>query len=96
MRVPKASLANLPSGDTCAGPGKADEEVHTINSCCWVVLNSQVNVLVDTEAEVSGLAEVLCEELIFLNFEATLDNFESLLSSDGNVDGDLFVTTDSE
>jgi len=84
------------SGDTLTRAGHADVKVHTVNTDRWVVLDTQVNVLVDTETEVAGLGEVALAELVLLDLEATLENLLGLWSADGDVDGDLFVTTDTE
>jgi hypothetical protein len=53
-----------------------------------IVLDSQVNVFADTEAEVSRLAEVALAELVLLDLEATLENLLSLGAADGDVDRD--------
>ena len=50
----------------------------------------------NTEAEVTGLGEVALPQLVLLDLEATLQNLLSLGSSDGDMDGNLFVTTDTE
>lgn len=50
----------------------------------------------DTEAEVTGLGEVALSQLIFLDLEATLENLLSLGATDGDMHGNLFVTTDTE
>ena len=71
-------------------------EVHSVDTDGGVVLDTQVNVLADTEAEVAGLGEVALAELVLLDLEATLEDLLSLGTTDGNVDGDLFVTTDTE
>lgn len=71
-------------------------EVHTVDTNTGVVLDTQVNVLADTETEVTGLGEVPLSQLVLLDLEATLENLLSLGATDGNVDGDLFVTTDTE
>lgn len=52
--------------------------------------------LADTEAEVAGLGEVLLSQLVFLDLEATLEDLLGLGATDGNVDGNLFVTADTE
>jgi len=52
--------------------------------------------LIDSESKVSGLGEVLLKKLVLLNLKSTLQNLKSLLSTYGNVNSDLFVTTDSE
>merc|ERR1712146_17210 len=44
-------------------------EVHTINTSARIVLKPQVNVLVDTKAEVASLTEVLGTDLVVGNLE---------------------------
>lgn len=51
---------------------------------------------VDTESEVSSLREVLLPQFVFLDLEATLKNLLSLGATDGNVDSNLLVTSDTE
>jgi hypothetical protein len=53
-----------------------------------IVLDSQVNVFADTEAEVSRLAEVALAELVLLDLEAALEDLLGLGAADGDVDGD--------
>jgi len=83
-------------GDAVTGAVHADEEVHTVNTDGGIVLDTQIDVLLDTEAEVAGLGEVGLLQLVLLDLEATLENLLGLGATDGNVDGDLLVTTDTE
>jgi hypothetical protein len=71
-------------------------EVHAVNTDRGVVLDTQIDVLRDTEAEVASLTEVTLPEFIFLDFEASLEDFLCLWAADGDVDGDLLVTADTE
>lgn len=71
-------------------------EVHAVDTNARVVLDTKIDVLVDTEAEVAGLGEVPLAELVLLDLEATLKDLLGLGATDGDVDGDLFVTTDTE
>lgn len=71
-------------------------EVHTVDTNTGVVLDTEVNVLVDTETEVAGLGEVALAELVLLDLEATLDDLLGLGATDGDVDGNLFVTANTE
>merc|ERR1719205_455909 len=64
--------------------------VHAVNANAWVVLDSQVNVLLDAKAEVAVVGEVL------LHLEASLKNLLSLGAPDGAVDGDLLVPPDTK
>lgn len=61
-----------------------------------VVLDAQVDVLADTEAEVAGLGEVALAELVLLDLEATLEDLLCLGAADGDVDSDLLVPADTE
>ena len=84
------------AGDTGTRAGHADHEVHTEDSDTRVVLDAEVNVLVDTEAEVAGVGEVAALELVLLDLEATLEDLLSLGAADGDVASDLLVTSDTE
>ena len=50
----------------------------------------------DTETEVAGLGEVALAELVLLDLETTLEDLLGLGATDGDVDGDLFVPSDTE
>lgn len=71
-------------------------EVHAVDTNRRVVLDSQIDVLGDTEAEVAGLGEVALAQLVLLDLQATLQNLLGLGATDGDVDSDLLVTTDTE
>lgn len=74
----------------------ADEEVHAVDTDTGIVLDTEIDVLADTESEVTGLREVALAELVLLDLEATLEDLLGLGATDGDVDGDLFVTADTE
>ena len=71
-------------------------KVHAVNTNRWIVLDTQINVFRDTEAEVASLAEVPLPELVLLDFQPTLENLLCFGSSDCDVHGDLLVTADTE
>merc|ERR1712113_682102 len=89
-------LAAPAAGDTLTGTRHDDVEVHAVNADRRVVLDAQVDVLGDTETEVAGLGEVALAELVLLDLKATLEDLLSLGTADGDVDGDLLVTADTE
>lgn len=91
-----SALGTATADDTLTRAGHAAVEVHTVDTDTGVVLDSEIDVLADTEAEVAGLAEVALAELVLLDLEATLENLLGLGATDGDVDRDLFVTTDTE
>lgn len=71
-------------------------EVHSVDTDGRVVFDTQIDVLRDTETKVTSLGEVLLAQLVFLDLQTTLDDLLSLGSTDGDVHGNLFVTTDTE
>jgi hypothetical protein len=91
-----SALGAATADDTLTRAGHAAVEVHTVDTDTRVILDSEIDVLVDTEAKVAGLAEVALAQLVLLDLEATLENLLGLGATDGDVDGDLFVTTDTE
>jgi len=96
VRSSNLGLAPPAPSNTLSRSGHAAVKVHSVNTDSRVVLDSQVNVLRDTETKVAGLGEVALAELVLLDFETTLEDFFGLGTADGDVDGDLFVTTDTE
>lgn len=50
----------------------------------------------DPESEVTGLGEVALPQFVLLDLQPTLQDLLGLGSADGDVDGDLLVTTDTE
>ena len=91
MALPELALVN-----SVTSAGKADEEVHAVNTSGRIVLDTKVDVLRDTEAEVASGGEVALFEFVLLHLKTTLENLHSLLATNSHVHRDLFVTTDTE
>ena len=53
LEVSEGAGSRSSSGDSLAGSGEDDVEVHTVDTSGGVVLDSEINVLIDTEAEVA-------------------------------------------
>ena len=60
------------------------------------LLDAQVDVLLDAEAKVSVLREVLAPQLVLLHLQAPLQDLLSLGSPHCAVDSDLLVPPDTE
>ena len=71
-------LGAAATGDTLTGSGHAAVEVHAVDTDRGVVLDTEIDVLADAEAEVAGLGEVAAAELVLLDLEATLENLLGL------------------
>ena len=89
-------LASSTLGDTLTRSGHAAVEIHAVNANSWVVLDTKIDVFADSKTKVASLREVALAKLIFLDLQSTLENLLCLWSSDGNMDGYLFVTADTE
>jgi hypothetical protein len=87
---------NEPLGDALAGADKDDVKIHTVDTNGRVVLDAKIDVLLDTETEVSTIGEVLLVKLVLTDLEGLLENLGSLGATDGSVDGDLLVSADTE
>jgi len=57
----------------------------TVNACGWVVLDTQVNVLIDAKPKVACVTEVASEQLILLYLQSTLLNVEVKCSAAASV-----------
>ena len=73
-----------------------DVEVHTENTGEGVILDTQVNVLLDTESEAAGIREISLFQLSVLDLETSLQDFISFVTSDCNMNFDFLVSLDAE
>jgi hypothetical protein len=96
VRGTDLGLCSAAAGDALTRSGHAAVEVHAVDTDGRVVLDTEIDVLADAEAEVASLGEVALAQLILLDLEATLENFLGLGTTNGNVDRDLLITADTE
>lgn len=96
VAVADGGLAALATSDASTRTSHDAVEVHSVNTNTRVVLDSEIDVLGDTETEVAGLGEVPLAKLVLLDLESTLKNLLGLGATDGDVDGNLFVPSDTE
>lgn len=123
MAGTNGALHAAAAGDTLTRSGHAAVEVHAVDTNGGVVLDTEIDVFADTEAEVASFGEVALAQLVLLDLEATLENFLGLRpqlarlsgtkhaevlgekipsnvahlgATDGDVDSNLFVTSDTE
>ena len=96
MRSTNASLSATTLCNTLTGAGHAGIEIHSVDTNCWIVLDTKIDVLGNTETKVASLREVALAKLVLLDLEATLENLLCLWTTDGNVDSNFLVTTDTE
>ena len=59
-----------------------------------MVFDPQIDVFTNAKSEIARFRKILLLELIFLDLEATLEDFFCLGSSHRDMDSNFFVTTD--
>ena len=96
VRVTKSASLGLSLRHATTGASQLHVEIHTEDTGVGVVLDTQINVLLNTETEVARVGEVLLHQLVLLHLQTALQNLQSLLATNGRMDGDLLVTTDGE
>jgi hypothetical protein len=89
-------VSNVPILPSVSFNLHAAVEIHSVNTNRGVVLDTEIDVFADTEAEVASLREVALSEFVFLDLQSTLQDFLGLWSSDCDVDSNLLVATDTE
>ena len=87
-----SGLASSSETDSASWSFEDDVEVHAENTGEGVVLNTQIDVLLNTESETAGVGEVDFSELSVLDLEASFEDLVSLVASNGDVYGHLFVS----
>mgnify|MGYP003385457674 CR=1 len=88
--------ADLAAGNTVAGAGQDDKEVHTEDTGGGIIFKTKIDVLGDTKSEASGVGEVLLLQLILLDLQASVKDLVGLETTDGHIHGDLLVSSDTE
>ena len=67
----QAHVSGIESGRVISSQQPAESNL-TVNACRWVILDTQINVLIDAKSKVSCVTEVSSEQLILLDLEPTL------------------------
>ena len=81
---------------TIASNSHAAVKVHPIDTNGRVIFDTEIDVFRDTKTKVASIREVLLPQLILLDLEASLKDFFGLGPSDGDVDSDLFISSDTK
>lgn len=90
------SLFVLALGNAVTRTTKDDINVHPINTGGWIVLNTEINVLIDTKAESTGIGEATFGEFVLLDFEGGLEDLGGFRTADCAPYRDLFISANGE
>ena len=71
-------------------------EVHSVDANSRVVLDTQIDMFTDTEAEVSRSRKILFPQLVFLHFQTSLYNFLCFGSPNCDMNSDLLIAANAE
>lgn len=96
VRIADVAALSLALAHTATRTSQLHVEIHTENTGVGIVLDTQIDVLLNTKTEVSGVGEVSLHQLVLLHLQTTLKDLQSLLTTNGGMHGDLLVTTDGE
>merc|ERR1719158_2491904 len=89
VRLAEVGAAALALRDASARARELDEEVHAVNARGRVVLDAEIDVLRDAEAERARGREVRAQQLVLLHLQALLEDLLSLLAADRHMARDL-------
>ncbi len=75
---------------------KNNEEIHTVNTTWWIILNTKIDMFFDTKTEVTFFTKSTFWEFITNNSQCFFENFLSLITTDCNFTWDLLTSTNTE
>ena len=93
VRVTNVAALSLSLAHTTSRTRQLHIEIHTENTCVRIILNTEIDMLLNTKAEVSRLREVSLHQLVFLHLQTALKDFKGLLASNRGMHRDLLITT---
>ena len=96
MLSTNSAFASSSEGNSSSLSFKDYVEVHTEDTSEWVILHTQVDVLLNTKSKASSIREILLLEFSILNFQTSFQDFIGFITSDTDMDSDLLVSLNAE
>ena len=96
VRIADVAALSLALAHTATRTSQLHVEIHTENTGVGIVLDTQIDVLLNTKAKIARVREISLHQLVLLHLQSTLQNLQSLLTTDGSMHRDLLVTTNRE
>ena len=94
--VADGCLLHLAATNTEALALHDDIKVHAVDARARVVLETQINVFINSKAKVASGAEVPLLQLVLLDLESTLEDVQRTIAAHCHVAGNLFVTPNAK
>jgi len=94
--IPNTAVSTAATRHAVSRPAKNNVEIHAINASVGIILNPEIDVLLNAEAEVTRAREVATAQFKLLHTEASFENFFSLFATNSHMGGNLFVLPDTK
>ena len=91
-----SAFASSAETDSASWSFKNDVEVHTENTSERVILDTQIDMFLNTETKTSTVREVFLFQLSVFDLETSFKDLISFLSSDSNMHSNFFVSLNTE
>ena len=91
-----SGFASSSQSDSASRSFQDDVKVHTENTGEGIILDTEIDVFLDTESKVTSVREVDFSQFSVLDLEASFEDFIGLVASDGDVHGHFLVSLDTE
>ena len=90
------AFASSSESDSASWALQNDVEVHAENTGEWIILNSEIDMLLNSESEAASIREILFLELSIFDFQASLEDLIGFITSHCYMDCNLLVSLDAE
>ena len=91
-----SAFASSSKANSASWSLKDDIEIHTKNTSKGVIFNTQINMLLDPKTETARIRKISFLELSILDLKSSLKNLISLITSDGDMDSNLFISLNAK
>ena len=91
-----SGFASSSQADSASRSLEDHVEVHTENTGEGVILNTEIDVLLNTKSKTSSIRKIGFSELSIFNFKSSFENFVGFISSDGDVSSDFLISFNTE
>ena len=91
-----SAFASSSKADSASWALEDNVEVHAEDTGEGVILDTKIDVFLDTETEASAIWEISLSQFSVLDLETSFKDLVSLFSSDGDMHGYFFVSLDAE
>ena len=71
-------------------------EVHTENTSEWIILDTQIDVFLNTETKATSIWEISLFQFSIFDFKTSLENLVSFIASDGDMYCNFLVSFDTK